>query len=58
MVCPECDQQAAVREGFLEELLFKQIGGVKGELRPLTLACKANYIYFFPFLHLVTRLVT
>ena len=57
-VCPECGQQAAVREGFLEDLLFKQISGVKGGLRPLTLACKANYIHFFPVLHLVSQLVT
>ena len=57
-VCHERGQQAAVREGFLEDLLFKQISGVKGGLRPLTLACKANYIHFFPVLHLMMRLVT
>ena len=58
MQCHECDQQAAIREGFLEELLFKQRGGAKGGPRPLTLACKANYTYFFPVLHLVTQLAT
>ena len=57
-VCHECDQQAAIREGFLEELLFKQRGGAKGGPRPLTLACKANYIHFFPVFHLMTRLLT
>ena len=57
-VCPECGQQAVVREGFLEDLLFKQISGVKGGLKPLTLACRANYIHFFPVLYLMTQLVT
>lgn len=41
-VCQERNQQAVIREGFLEEMLFKQIDGVEGELKPLTLTCKSQ----------------
>lgn len=35
----ESSQQAVIREGFLEELLPKQLGGDKGGQKPLTQAC-------------------
>lgn len=41
-VCQERNQQAVIREGFLEEMLFKQIDGVEGELKPFTLTCKSQ----------------
>ena len=47
-VCHESSQQAVIREGFLEELLFEQIGSVEGGLKPLTLACKSQLHTFFP----------
>lgn len=47
-VCHECGQQAAVKEGFLEDLLFKQISGVKGGLRATHTSLQSQYTTFLP----------